>query len=157
MTPVSELLGRLVSEKWKALPCAEFFRKYEDEVSELDDVCSAVRLLPDGSTLWVLPSGLVVFEKRNRFSLFETNDRIAEREHKRAWNAFMCGAWVETPPREAGFYFCRDREGKRHMREFQRVRGRLIDVSGEFVPWGQVTTFRGTWWSEAIPRLPGSY
>jgi hypothetical protein len=155
--PVSELLGRLVSERWKALPHGEFFRKFEEEVSEEDELCRAVRLLPDGTTLWVLASGLVIAEKRNRYSLFETTARVQEREHKRAWNAFMCGAWVNTPPREPGFYFCRDREGKRHMREFQRVRGRLVDVSGDFVPWGQVTTFMGEWWSEAIPNLPGSY
>jgi hypothetical protein len=161
---IESLLFRLVSEKFKGLRDKQFAKKIEDEVAELDElVCVRQHTAKVGtfgeSTIYVMHNGLVVLlSEAGCWTLYESQERVEERELHLAWANFTRGAWVKGCPKEAGQYFCKDLDlGRRTVRELRKIEGRLLDVSGGYVPPGKVTVWAGYWWSERIPRLPGSY
>lgn len=153
------LLGRLVNESWRGLAFDEFFRRYKKEVSDLTDTVRAFHYDASGLEIYELHNGFVVVcTKNGRWSLWETAQRAAQRDHERSWGEFSRGYWSSSPPKEEGQYFARDREtGRRSLRELRRVQGRLLDVSGGMVRLGQVTEWRGDWWLPAVPKLPDSW
>jgi hypothetical protein len=161
---VQSVLHKVAGEKWRGLTAGAFTKKFVNEVMELEEaVCVRtynVTLPHHGaSEVFVLSNGLsVLCSAAQRFSLFETQERVEERELKSAWADFVRGTWVDHVPQEAGSYFVRDREtGRRSVRELIRREGRLLDIGGGFVRAGRVTEWSGDWWVPRIPRLPGSY
>lgn len=161
---MQDVLHQVVNSKWRALTAGAFAKKFVDEVCELEEaVCVAthnVELPTHGlSAVHVLSTGLVVLcSAAERWSLYETRQRVEERELRSAWAGFVRGVWTAACPREPGLYFVRDLElGRRSVRELVRRDGRLVDISGGFVAAGKVTNWCGQWWSEKIPRLPESH
>ena len=156
------LLHKLVSERLKGLKADDFARLYEEDVSDLSDLCVEqhfVTLPVVGATeIYKLQNGLVAMYRcrSSRWSLYESAERVQAREHLSNWANFARGAWVNRIPQNAGIYFVRDLEGRRLLRELVLVNGRLKDVSGGFVVAGKVTEWRGDWWIPALPGLPES-
>lgn len=151
------LTYKLVSERLKGCKADDFAKRYEEDVSELSDLCVAQHF-HDGLEIYVLQNGFVaVYRCRSaRWSLYETQERVEAREHLSNWANFARGCWVRRVPTEPGVYFVRDLEGRRSLRELARVNGRLRDISGGFVGAGKVTEWRGDFWSHSLPGLPGS-
>ncbi len=141
----------------------DFLLKYEDEIGHYEDEIVeaeyAVTLPRHGlSTLQVLRGGLVIQTAVNgKMSLFETKERVEEREHLRKWAEFARGYWTSKVPTAAGYYPVRAKDGKLSWHEIRYAHGRLVDVNSGHVPGGRVTTWTGDWWSLCLPSLPGSY
>lgn len=160
----SELLYKVVSDRWRGLAAPAFVRKFRQDVMELEEA-TAVKThnigLPNhgASTVYELHNGLVVLcSQAERWSLYESRTRVESRENLAAWADFARGTWSDQCPREVGVYFTRDREtGRRGVRELIRREGRLLDISGGYVSTGLTTTWRGDWFLPRIPRLLGSY
>jgi hypothetical protein len=157
-----ELLYRLL---FGPLPLDKFCKQWIEDVSEPgDEVCLAVRhfKLPKygRSTLYVFASQLVALEdEKGRWSAFETAARVEERSYYAAWGEFCRGTWIGRIPQEEGTYPTRDREGARGKdRTLRRIEGRLRDVTccSGMVAYGQVSNWRGEWWSSAYPPLKGA-
>lgn len=140
---------RLGKKLFGDLSWTHFCQRFEEEVG--DDVLSP-------------PAGLRVvhIEATDRYSLYETAERTAEREHLSRWADFSRGCWREGDPLKAGLYPVRDRSGHRGRdREITALDEgdgaiTLIDTSGGYVGPGKVTEWVGSWWSEPYPPLPGA-
>jgi len=157
---IESLLYRLVLG---GLHQDDFLVKYNDEVGNInEEVTEAVHVvdLPrhGSSILRVLRGGLVIMEAQNgKMSLFETQARVQEREHLTRCAEFARGRWVDKVPTEAGCWPTRARDGRMSVHELKYSGGRLVDVSGGYVPAGKVSSWAGSWWSVKVPTLPGSY
>lgn len=151
------LTYKLVSERLKGCKADDFAKRYEEDVSDLSDLCVAQHFVA-GTEIYVLQNGFVaVYRCRSsRWSLYESQNRVEAREHLSNWANFARGVWTNKTPQEEGVYFVRDLEGRRSVRELARVGGRLRDISGGFVGAGKVTEWRGDWWLPRVPALPNS-
>ena len=161
---IQDLLYQLV-KGFGGLPLDKFELKYTDEVGEpADEVCTRVLSLRVPKlglcSLWVLRGGLtVVNDSKDGWSLYESRERVEEREYLSRWAAYPRGAWVDAVPQIEGVFAVRDREGRRgHDRTLKRVGGRLVDVTraGGFVGGSKTTEYRGQWWSLPLPPLKGA-
>lgn len=105
-----------------------------------------------------LSGGYVIVEDwRERWTLYETAERTAERKHLSDWANFARGTWVKGPPTKPGLYPVRSKTGRRGKdREIVEIEGRIKDVSGGYVASGKVTEWVGDWWSDPFPPLPGA-
>ena len=162
MTETDDLLHKLL---FGGLPLDRFEAKYIDDVGEpSDEVCAEVRTakLPKQGlcTLFVLVGGLTVVENaRSQWSLYESRERVEEREYYSRWQSFIRAGWSSALPKDEGTYPVRDCLGVRgHDRTLKRVNGRLVDVTrdGGFVGGGKVTEWRGDFWREPYPPLRGA-
>lgn len=157
MPDYDALCHRLVAD-FKNLTQDEFTRRYDDEVGDSTEPVRGAHTIGN-DVLYELPGGLTaVCSGSARWSLYESEARVLERDHLAAWAEFARGYWSETAPKDAGTYFVKDRDlGKRTVREIIRREGKLMDVSGGKLNPGQVTAFAGYWWLPAVPQLRGSY
>lgn len=151
------LTYKLVSERLKGCKAEDFAKRYEEDVSDLSDLCVAQRFV-DGLEIYVLQNGFVAVYrcKSARWSLYESQQRVEGREHLANWASFARGCWVSRTPQEEGVYFVRSLDGRRSVRELARVGGKLRDISGGFVRAGRVTEWAGDWWMPKVPQLPGA-
>lgn len=153
------LLFRLLSEDFKNLDESTFRAKYEDEVGDLssDIGTEAFKAVNAVDSILRLAGGLIVLRSRNKWSLYETEQRVLERDHIKNWAEFARAGWTEKTPEEPGMYPVRSLDGRLGYHELRRVKGRLVDISGGIVPAGQVTNWRGQWWGMPFPRFPGAW
>jgi len=140
----------------------DFARKYEEEVSSLDDLVLSVHHvdLPDYGvgTAYVLETGYVAWESLGKWTLFETSAKAFDKRYFGEWSNFPRGAWLDRVPTAPGWYATRDRDlGKMGFRRLEVVHGKLLDTTGGFVRKGLVTEFVGQWWSERVPALKNSF
>lgn len=159
LSKYSEILFEPVKGFHRLRP-AEFETLFEEDVADMDEslVATEWRIVPEGEIVRLSNGYAVHFDRTGRVSLYETEEHHTRRTMLSAWADFVRGTWVDRTPTEPGMYFCRDRDlGRRTVREIARVGQRTVDVSGGFVPWGQVSTWTGQWWSVQIPKLPGAY
>jgi hypothetical protein len=156
-----DLLHRCVHERrWRDLTQACFLRRFRDEIAGLDDAVLSTHdaylpLYRADCTVYHLITGYAVLVAGDNWSLFESIERVKRTEHINAYAAYVRGCWLATPPKAPGYYAVRDRQGNQSYREIKVVNGRLRDVtSREFLPPGVVSTWRGDWWHQPLPRLP---
>jgi len=148
---------------WSGLTPGVFARKYRDEVSDLNDLVLSTHdvALPlyGQSTVYSLHNGYTVLVSHNgKWSLFESATLHKSRSLIRAWAEFTRGRWVRRTPTSPGQYAVKDADlGKRSFRELRIVHGRLRDVTGGPVSFGNVSDWHGYWWLPAIPQLPDSF
>lgn len=159
----AEVLCRCVSEKtWRKLRLEDFLRQYDEDVSSIDDLVIAIHDtdLPSLGVgiVYVLETGYAVFEQNGRYTLYETSQKAFENRYFSSWAAFTRGHWTDAVPTAPGIYATRDRDlGKMGFRKLEMVHGKLLDTTGGFVRKGLVTEFVGQFWSEATPKLRGSF
>ncbi len=144
------------------LPVRAFFRRYIEDVGDVTPELRRILKQPGvrrrDSTVWSLPGDYALLRDAIwRLSLFETKSRTDYQAHLTAWAAFARGAWISDIPLRAGVYPTRDKMGCRGVdRELREVSDRLIDVTKGFVGGGRTSEWRGDWWSEPLPPLPGA-
>lgn len=158
---VEDLLERLVL---KSTSFAKFWKIYDEEVGDSSAevvlrVFNANVPKKGPCTLYVLKGGLTVVEdSHNKWSVYETRERVESNNYFRSWAEFCRAGWTTKIPNRAGTYPVRDCEGNRsHDRTLANINGRLVDVTrgGGFVPHGQVSTWRGSWWIMPYQPLLG--
>lgn len=143
----------------------KFEQSWLDEVSDpADEVCIGVRQwkLPKlgKCTVYLLRGGLACVEdSRGRWSAYESESRVAEREYYAAWARFCRGTWTSKTPQIEGTFPTRTLEGDRGRdRTLKRIDGRLRDVTvgAGFTGYGMVSEWRGDWFEFPYPPLRGA-
>lgn len=155
-----EFLGKRV---WPDdLPPRSFWLRYGRSVAPIDkELRKAIKKQARRYRMleyWYLPRGYILFKNKNgTLALYETRARTDHEKHINAWAEFARGTWLDTVPTQEGVYPVRDKQGsRREDRKIVEYAGQLVDVSGGFVPPGQVTSWTGAWWSLPYPPLPGA-
>lgn len=148
-----------------ALSHEKFEEMWADEIGNLEDeVCVAThswKLPKHGkSTVYVFRGGLCALENsKGKWSAYETLARVEEREYFNEWAAFIRGGWSYSLPQVAGTYPTKTREGDRAKdRTLIRHEGKLLDTTccGGMVKYGEVTNWRGLWYTLPFPALRGA-
>ncbi len=139
----------------EARPPKQFVEEYCETVGGAEDLQTGEEL----NRVRVLDNGYAVLTSADgRMSLYETRHKHEYDRRMRTWATFARGFWSEKVPTEPGFWFARDRDaGRVSVRELRLVNGQLKDVSGGATTWGQVTPWKGFWWSEPVGLFPDSY
>ena len=148
-----------------SMPQAEFMEYFEENIGHFADevvveaFSGVLNPLPKMGkcNITVYRGGLVTLvTSKGRWSCYETRARAEEREHISKWSEYMRGNWVKEIPIIPGIYAVRNLEQRLFFHELREVSGRLVDISGGFVPAGKVSTWCGSWWSLPLPPYPGA-
>lgn len=154
---VEKLLFRLVPG-FRARPQNVFFRRYDAEVGDFaSEIQLAVFDSEEHGHLTLYVGGLVTKVKGEKWSLYETFDRVAERTHIQAWSNFCRGFWTNKIPTEPGVYPTRDVSGYRCKdHTFVKIDGHVIDTDSGHVVSPARSNWRGAFWNCPYPPLPGA-
>ena len=157
-----EVLHKLL---FSGLSDEKFLEAWTDEIGRPEDeVCVdtySAKLPKYGkSVVYVFRSRMVaVCNSKQKWAAYATKAWCDEREYFARWADYCRGTWVDKIPQAEGCYATRDLQGWRGKdRILRRVEGKLLDTTccSGMVEYGRVSSWRGQWWSEALPPLPGA-
>lgn len=158
LTP--ESLWHCVQEPAELTRVAEWFRSVHG-VNLLDD---AGRLhvqmrRGQGRRFFRSPVDGLAVEKcgGGLYAIYESRERYEQRRVQEDWTRFLSGKWTTEPPRWPGLYLVKCKEGFQDAHRVELLPGGAVrDADSGYVPPGQVTTWRGEWWSVPVPALRGA-